>query len=187
MLCCSSSSSAVCWCFSPSLTQLRCSALSDVSTVSLPPCGCFIAAPKRVCDPSGGGRSPVWARWWAAWVSAAVFTRCRPHRQDTVQDSMCTPCVCLNYSQPTAHGGSLRELQKTITLLTLAHHPDRARAPLAPRPTTSREEQTCNRDHLSAEGSSLAEVTEQRQRRCQSPTLLCCYCCCWVHLWSAQI
>lgn len=63
-------------------------------------CGGCIVAPKRAPDPPQGGQSPVWARWWLAWVSTGLFTHYRPHRQDTVKTA-CARHVCLNHMQAT--------------------------------------------------------------------------------------
>lgn len=55
---------------------------------------------KSVSDPPEGGQSPVWARWWLVWISRALFTHYRPHRQDTVKAAY-VHHVCLNYRQTT--------------------------------------------------------------------------------------
>lgn len=126
-------------------------------------------APKSVPDPPQGGQSAVWVRWWLVWISMGLFTHYRPHRQDTVKTAYARH-VCLNYRQAMTGqllSSTIRHERESLRFcyrnsnifLTFPYWCSQCSL-LSSCPTTK----TCNWDHLSAEGSSLAEVTEQSYR-----------------------
>lgn len=110
-----------------------------------------------------GCQSPVGIRWWLVWISASLFTHYRPHRQD----SICTPCVAQlhagrdwstakqNHQRWKGRVHHLAFVVEALICRELLHVALWVPAVPSLRPTTN----TCNWDGLSAEGSSLAEVT----------------------------